>query len=157
MDGYFTFRRLLIYIYSMWPDLRKGGLPNTSNSMNLEDCNLEFKANTNLKFSTPINLRMLVLTTDQFSRQWLFSIWSYELIKLVIWMCVDGPFRKSSHILNWGAWHHLLPFDVVCVGFPDKKNVNKLVYKKSGIFNKSRDAIRLIKRCWSSAQSYKPH
>ena len=35
----------------------KRGLPHTSNSMNLEDYNLDFKAHTNLKFSTSINLQ----------------------------------------------------------------------------------------------------
>ena len=33
----------------------KRGLPHTSNSMNLEDHNLVFKAHTNLKFSPSIN------------------------------------------------------------------------------------------------------
>ena len=45
-----------------WPStvvtgFAKRGLPHTSNSMNFEDCNLGFKAHTNLKFSTFVNLQ----------------------------------------------------------------------------------------------------
>ena len=43
-----------------WPStvvtgFAKRGLPHTSNSMNFEDCNLGFKAHTNLHLSTHVN------------------------------------------------------------------------------------------------------
>ena len=46
-----------ISIYNYVTKFAKRGLPHTSNSINLEDCNLGFKAHTNLtEFSTSTNL-----------------------------------------------------------------------------------------------------
>jgi len=55
-----------------------------------------WKAHANLKCPPSIiNLYMLVVTTIKISMQWLFSIWSYELSKLLNWICVEAPFSLT--------------------------------------------------------------
>jgi len=131
----------VIYIYTLDKFVTgfvKRSLPHTSNSMNLEDCSLCFKVHTNLKFSPSINI-MLVLTTVQISRHWLFySIWSYEWSKLVNWMCVEEPFSQIwSHL--WLEIIEVLQFWDLVLNFLgwriEHKACLKSFWKKHGIKN----------------------
>jgi len=68
----------------------KRGLPHTSTLMSLRDHNIVMGYDINLKFSPSIVLFWL-LCTVKISSQWYSLVWSYESLKLAIWMCVEDP------------------------------------------------------------------